>query len=57
MERMRSWGLVLLGALVIAVIAAGAPRVAHGASGRAHAAPECRSVAFMSMTGAAPDCR
>ncbi|WP_330330916.1 hypothetical protein OHS33_15100 [Streptomyces sp. NBC_00536] len=57
MERIRPWGLVLLTALVIAVIAAGAPKVADWTAGRAHAAPECRSVAFMSMTGAAPDCR
>ncbi|MET9698179.1 hypothetical protein ABZY31_14815 [Streptomyces sp. NPDC006529] len=57
MERMRRWGLVLLAVLVLAVIAAGAPAVADWTAGRAHAAPECRSAAFMSMTGAAPDCR
>ncbi|MFJ7209018.1 hypothetical protein ACIQWR_36490 [Streptomyces sp. NPDC098789] len=57
MERMRPWGLVLLATLVIAVIAAGVPRLLDWTAGRAHAAPACRSVAFMSMTGAAPDCR
>ncbi|MDJ0380515.1 hypothetical protein [Streptomyces sp. G-G2] len=57
MERIRPWGLVLLAALVIAVIAGAAPRIADWTAGRAHAAPGCRSVAFMSMTGAAPECR
>ncbi|MFD5413168.1 hypothetical protein [Streptomyces nojiriensis] len=45
------------GALAVLLLAAGVPAAVDRATGRQHADPACRSVAFMSMTDVAPDCR
>ncbi|MEV7509267.1 hypothetical protein ACN6AT_21475 [Streptomyces sp. JL4002] len=45
------------GVLAVLLLAAGVPRVLDWTTGRPHADPGCRSVEFMSMTGAAPECR
>ncbi|MFJ4780768.1 hypothetical protein [Streptomyces sp. NPDC088762] len=55
MRRLR-WGAVT-GALALLLLAAGVPTVVDRTAGRPHAVPGCQSVAFMSMTGVAPECR
>ncbi|MFF4449378.1 hypothetical protein [Streptomyces sp. NPDC001502] len=45
------------GALAVLLLVAGVSAVVDRATGRPHADPACRSVAFMSMTDVAPDCR
>lgn len=45
------------GALAVLLLVAGVPAVVDWATGRPHADPACQSVAFMSMTDVAPDCR
>ncbi|MFF5704551.1 hypothetical protein ACFY7H_18910 [Streptomyces sp. NPDC012794] len=44
-------------ALAVLLLAAGGRTAVDWAAGRAHTDPECRTVAFMSMTGAVPECR
>ncbi|MET9321688.1 hypothetical protein ABZX75_16070 [Streptomyces sp. NPDC003038] len=43
--------------VVLLLLAAGVPTVVDWTTGRPHADPGCQSVAFMSMTGVAPECR
>ncbi|MFJ3878424.1 hypothetical protein ACIPW5_13290 [Streptomyces sp. NPDC090077] len=43
--------------LVALLLAAGGQVLADRTTGRPHTAPSCRTVAFMSMTGVAPECR
>ncbi len=43
--------------LALLLLAAGVPTVVDWTTGRPHADPGCQSVAFMSMTGVAPECR
>ncbi|MEU6862685.1 hypothetical protein ABZ924_05305 [Streptomyces sp. NPDC046876] len=43
--------------LALLLLAAGLPTAVGWATGRRHAEPGCRTVAFMSMTGVAPACR
>ncbi|MFD9356000.1 hypothetical protein [Streptomyces sp. NPDC060031] len=45
------------GVLALLLLAAGVPKVVDWTTGRPHADPGCQSVAFMSMTDVAPDCR
>ncbi|MDX3539195.1 hypothetical protein PV721_33705 [Streptomyces sp. MB09-01] len=45
------------GVLALVLLAAGVPTVVDWTTGRPHADAECRSVAFMSMTDVAPQCR
>ncbi|MER6448783.1 hypothetical protein [Streptomyces venezuelae] len=45
------------GALAVLLLVSGVPAVVDWVTGRAHADPACRSVAFMSMTDVTPDCR
>ncbi len=45
------------GILALLLLAAGVPTVVDWTTGRPHAVPGCQSVAFMSMTGVAPECR
>ncbi|MET9637431.1 MULTISPECIES: hypothetical protein [Streptomyces] len=45
------------GILAVLLLAAGVPTVVDWATGRPHADPGCQAVAFMSMTGVAPECR
>ncbi len=46
------------GVLAVLLVVVGVPAVVDWATVRPHADdPACRSVAFMSMTGVAPDCR
>ncbi|MBT2406390.1 MULTISPECIES: hypothetical protein [unclassified Streptomyces] len=47
----------MTGILALLVLAAGVPTVVDWTTGRPHADPGCRTVAFMSMTGVAPACR
>ncbi|KMO99663.1 hypothetical protein [Streptomyces roseus] len=43
--------------LALLLLSAGVPAAVHRAAGHPQADPGCRTVAFMSMTGAAPACR
>ncbi|MFI0200723.1 MULTISPECIES: hypothetical protein [Streptomyces] len=45
------------GVLAALLLVAGVPAVVDWATARPHADPACQSVAFMSMTDVAPDCR
>ncbi|MFJ6484381.1 MULTISPECIES: hypothetical protein [unclassified Streptomyces] len=45
------------GILAALLLAAGVPTVVDRTTGRPHADSGCRGVAFMSMTGVAPECR
>ncbi|MGW6784050.1 hypothetical protein [Streptomyces sp. NPDC054987] len=45
------------GFLAALLLAAGVPTVVDWTTGRPHADPGCQTVAFMSMTGVAPECR
>ncbi|MEU9252638.1 hypothetical protein AB0D66_12430 [Streptomyces sp. NPDC048270] len=45
------------GIVALLLLAAGVPTVVDWTTGRPHADPECQSVAFMSMTDVAPECR
>ncbi|MFD3541758.1 hypothetical protein ACFWUQ_19990 [Streptomyces sp. NPDC058662] len=45
------------GILAVLLLAAGVPTVVDWTTGRPHADPGCQTVAFMSMTDAAPECR
>ncbi|WP_328926131.1 hypothetical protein OG429_16865 [Streptomyces sp. NBC_00190] len=45
------------GILAVLLLAAGVPTVVDWTTGRPHTDPGCQSVAFMSMTGVAPECR
>ncbi|MFD9303329.1 hypothetical protein ACFWCB_11840 [Streptomyces sp. NPDC060048] len=45
------------GALALLLFAAGVPAVVDWTTGRPHADPGCQTVAFMSMTAVAPECR
>ncbi|MGW0753885.1 hypothetical protein [Streptomyces sp. NPDC002587] len=45
------------GVLAVLLLAAGAHAVVDRTTGRPHADPGCQAVAFMSMTGVAPECR
>ncbi|MEU9303120.1 hypothetical protein [Streptomyces sp. NPDC048269] len=45
------------GILAVLLLAAGVPTVVDWTTGRPHAVPGCQSVAFMSMTDVAPECR
>lgn len=45
------------GILAVLLLAAGMPTVVDWTTGRPHADPGCQSVAFMSMTDVAPECR
>ena len=42
---------------LLLLLAAGVPTVLDWTTGRPHAAPGCRTVAFMSMTALTPECR
>ncbi|UQX01546.1 hypothetical protein [Streptomyces sp. RerS4] len=55
MERI-SWGAVtgLLAALLLVAVV---PKDVDRTAGRPHAHPGCQTVAFMSMTDVAPECR
>ncbi|MFF2192410.1 hypothetical protein [Streptomyces sp. NPDC058157] len=43
--------------LLVLLLAAGGHAVADWTTGRPHGGPGCQTVAFMSMTGVAPECR
>ncbi|MFH7599856.1 hypothetical protein WDV06_32870 [Streptomyces racemochromogenes] len=43
--------------LLVLLLAAGAQAVVDWTTGRPHSEPGCQTVAFMSMTGVAPECR
>ncbi|MEU9028799.1 hypothetical protein [Streptomyces sp. NPDC048383] len=43
--------------LAALLLVAGVPTVVDWTTGRPHADPGCQTVAFMSMTGEAPECR
>ncbi|MFE2140955.1 hypothetical protein ACFXA3_04235 [Streptomyces sp. NPDC059456] len=43
--------------LALLLLAVGVPTAVDRATGHPHPDPACRTVAFMSMTGAAPACR
>ncbi|MBT2472316.1 hypothetical protein J7E97_31830 [Streptomyces sp. ISL-66] len=45
------------GVLTLLLLAAGVPKVVDWTTGRPHTDPGCQTVAFMSMTGVAPECR
>ncbi|MFD9333564.1 hypothetical protein ACFWBF_03995 [Streptomyces sp. NPDC060028] len=45
------------GILALLLLAAGVPKAVDWTTGRPHADGGCQSVAFMSMTDVAPDCR
>ncbi|MFB6615319.1 hypothetical protein ACIGFK_26940 [Streptomyces sp. NPDC085524] len=45
------------GILALILLAVGVPTVVDRTTGRPHAVPGCQSVAFMSMTDVAPECR
>ncbi|WP_405491958.1 hypothetical protein [Streptomyces sp. NBC_00096] len=45
------------GALAVLLLAAGVPKVVDWTTGRPHSDPGCQTVAFMSMTDVAPECR
>lgn len=47
----------MTGVLAVLLLAAGAHAVVDRTTGRPHADPGCQAVAFMSMTGVAPECR
>ncbi|MGZ9931444.1 hypothetical protein ACXNSR_16315 [Streptomyces sp. NC-S4] len=47
----------MTGILAALLLAAGVPAVVGRTTGRPHADPGCQAVAFMSMTGVAPECR
>ncbi|ATZ26239.1 hypothetical protein ACFZBM_24445 [Streptomyces lavendulae] len=44
------------GLLAVLLLVAGVPKVVDWTTGRPHADPGCQTVAFMSMTGVAPEC-
>lgn len=50
-------GRAVTGVLALLLLAAGVPRVVDWTTGRPHTDPGCQTVAFMSMTGVAPECR
>ncbi|WP_329195947.1 MULTISPECIES: hypothetical protein [unclassified Streptomyces] len=50
-------GRAATGILALLLLLAGVPAVVDWTTGRPHAEPGCQTVAFMSMTGAAPRCR
>ncbi|AZM89561.1 MULTISPECIES: hypothetical protein [Streptomyces] len=43
--------------LAVLLLAAGGRAVVDWTTGRPHTGPGCQTVAFMSMTGVAPECR
>ncbi|MFF4368606.1 hypothetical protein [Streptomyces sp. NPDC001594] len=43
--------------LLVLLLAAGGHAVVDRTTGRPHSGPGCQAVAFMSMTGVAPECR
>ncbi|RKT05168.1 hypothetical protein BX286_3157 [Streptomyces sp. 3211.6] len=43
--------------LLVLLLAAGGHAVVDWTTGRPHSEPGCQTVAFMSMTGVAPECR
>ncbi len=43
--------------LLVLLLAAGGQAVVDWTTGRPHSEPGCQTVAFMSMTGVAPECR
>lgn len=43
--------------LAVLLLAAGGQAVVDWTTGRPHTDPGCQTVAFMSMTGVAPECR
>ncbi|MFF4582946.1 hypothetical protein [Streptomyces sp. NPDC001389] len=43
--------------LLVLLLAAGGQAVVDWTTGRPHSDPACQTVAFMSMTGVAPECR
>ncbi|RSS40795.1 hypothetical protein EF912_32005 [Streptomyces sp. WAC07061] len=43
--------------LAVLLLAAGGRAVVDWTTGRPHTDPGCQTVAFMSMTGVAPECR
>ncbi|MEW1634449.1 hypothetical protein AB0469_10280 [Streptomyces sp. NPDC093801] len=43
--------------LLVLLLAAGGQAVVDWTTGRPHSDPGCQTVAFMSMTGVAPECR
>ncbi|MFD4244217.1 hypothetical protein ACFWP3_21845 [Streptomyces sp. NPDC058525] len=47
----------ILAVLLLGGVMAGLPTVVDWTTGRPHADPGCQSVAFMSMTDVAPECR
>ncbi|MER6214614.1 hypothetical protein ABT213_11185 [Streptomyces sp. NPDC001674] len=47
----------IVATLLVLLLAAGAQAVVDWTTGRPHSDPGCQTVAFMSMTGVAPECR
>jgi hypothetical protein len=47
----------IVATLLVLLLAAGAQAVVDWTTGRPHSDPVCQTVAFMSMTGVAPECR
>ncbi|MEU3313292.1 hypothetical protein ABZ743_11605 [Streptomyces sp. NPDC006662] len=47
----------IVATLLVLLLAAGAQAVVDWTTGRLHSDPGCQTVAFMSMTGVAPECR
>ncbi|MCY0919952.1 MULTISPECIES: hypothetical protein [unclassified Streptomyces] len=45
------------GILALLLLVAGVPKAVDWTTGRPHSDPGCQTVAFMSMTGVAPECR
>ncbi|MEU8434248.1 hypothetical protein AB0F18_15265 [Streptomyces sp. NPDC029216] len=47
----------IVATLLVLLLAAGEQAVVDWTTGRPHSDPGCQTVAFMSMTGVAPECR
>ncbi|MCX5377860.1 hypothetical protein [Streptomyces sp. NBC_00091] len=47
----------IVATLAVLLLAAGGQAVVDRTTGRPHTDPGCQTVAFMSMTGVAPECR
>ncbi|MFD0352829.1 hypothetical protein ACFVHW_03645 [Streptomyces sp. NPDC127110] len=47
----------IVATLAVLLLAAGGRAVVDWTTGRPHTDPGCQTVAFMSMTGVAPECR
>ncbi|MFJ8163046.1 hypothetical protein ACIRBY_19260 [Streptomyces sp. NPDC096136] len=57
MRRLNRGAVTAVAATLLLLLAAGGQAVVDRTTGRPHSAPACQTVAFMSMTGVAPECR